>query len=220
MPNVTGKGKIEVEHIIQLGNLINSGDFISDCGDLKLWVDSCILNSCGKTDMSSHFNIFWDGMARVMEMERVDAHHHWHNEGGNIEKTTKMAYAPAINSIQQLKRGKTKGTDFRVPHQTLVYLQLSSTYENHKSVQNHTGVLPFKQKLQSQSIRVDHSHGHWVAMKKKLWRYHGWYLQQLLQTAKDKDHVDVIPWQLGIKFIGQDDKTSISGGREVPVAAT
>eukprot|EP00957_Ditylum_brightwellii_P190050 14468261-Ditylum_brightwellii.AAC.1 len=81
MPNVTGKGKIEVEHIAQLGNFINSCDFISDCDDHKLLVDSHILNSYKKADMSSHLNISWDGMAHVMEMDGVGANHCQHDEG-------------------------------------------------------------------------------------------------------------------------------------------
>jgi len=179
--NHSSSTQTDYERIAELSDLINCGDYVHDDEDVLLCVDSRVVNKRGNTD-SSKFDSFWITMERVIDMDGAGAHVRLHARGGDLESTINVTYAPGINSIPQLiaatveclkKEGKKEGNDYNVPHRTWVSLQLSPTYENRKIAERHTGRLSIKRKLQSRNARDEHHHGHWVAQKKRIWRYHG-----------------------------------------------
>ena len=73
------------------------------------------------------------------------------------ETTNNVSYAPNVLSVQELVDkskelltkidGKKEGVDFLVPSLLWVYLQLSPSHENRKTVERYIGKLSFKRML-------------------------------------------------------------------------
>ena len=213
----------------ELSKVIKCDDYDHNDDNMRVLEDSRYFNcSVGDRIKEHKFDLFWKAMAEAIDIDGAGVHRHCH-VSSDTQTTCNVAYAPNVNSITQLIDATIKNLsekklkeryDYFVPHRTWVALQFSPTYENHRTAQRHTGLLKFKRQLQSKSARSDHPHGHWVAQKKKIWRYHGWKLRSLLEDAASTKDNDVLPWNVALKFTGQDDKTGIPVGRSVPVSAT
>ena len=123
--------------------------------------------------------------------------------------------------------GKKEGVVFLVPSLLWVYLQLSPSHENRKTVERYTGKLPFKRmRFSCTDIDSAHPHAHWVEVLNEYWRHHAYHLCRLvlnaLEMAEENYGVDIqplLPHSDVIMYLGQNDKSSVPVGCSGPLSA-
>ena len=223
------KTKEKDELVSELALLIASADINTDEEELELLEDLRYLNGANENPL---FQAYWDSMAKVVELDGSGAERRRHAEGEGIEATTKICYAPGLNSLEQLHKAtlnhlkcvenKIEGTDFAVPSNEWCRRQLSPYRETSMTAETFTGRLPIKRVLQAKNLRSFHAHAHYVAQMKKIWRYHVSKLRCMFEDCEIEIgyQVDIMPWYQCIMALGQDDKANIPVAIHGPIAAT
>jgi len=223
------KTKEKDELASDLALLIVSADINTDKEELELLEDLHDLNGANENSL---FHAYWDAMAKVVELDGSGAERRHHAEGEGLDTTTKICYAPALNSLKLLHKAtlnhlkyvenKKEGTNFAVPSTEWCRRQVSPYRETSMTAETFTGRLPIKRVLQAKNLRLFHAHAHHVAQMKKIWRHH---VSKVRCMFKDCEMdigclVDVMPWYQCIVALGQDDKAKIPVAIHGPIAAT
>jgi len=167
------KTKEKDELASELALLIVSADINTDEEELELLEDLRYLNGANENPL---FQAYWDAMAKVVELDGFGAEIRRHAEREGLDATTKICYAPALNSLELLHKAtlnylkyvenEKEGTEFAVPSIEWCRRQLSLYRETSMTAETFTGRLHIKRVLQAKNLDSFHAHAHYVAQIK------------------------------------------------------
>ena len=210
--------------------LISSDE--EDVEKVQILSDLRKLNIAADGSLSSKFEVYWNAIEHVINMNGVGAHRRRHPNEESESSVADTVYVPMINSIQQLASSAKKhleeekqlkeGVDFHIPSTEWLRRQFSPSHENVKIASTFTGRLKAKRVLQSKSARPAHAHAHYNAAQKKLIRHHLCDIRKQLEKEEmDVDSPISLSWDYYVEWLGLDDKCGIPVALpDCPVAAT
>mmetsp|Transcript_13746 Transcript_13746/g.20163 ORF Transcript_13746/g.20163 Transcript_13746/m.20163 type:complete len:801 (-) Transcript_13746:170-2572(-) len=214
----------------EVASLLFSAD-ASDKEHAALIADLRQLNCQVNGELESKFDVYWDAVDKVIELNGAGAEQRRQPIGDNVECTSNMVYAPMINSLSQLAAATKKyltdemkleeGKDFHIPSLELVCRQFSPSHENRQLASTFSGKLNAKRSLQSKCARPNHAHAHCAAQQKKLYQHFLSDIRCRLENEFMNMHSPIdASWEYYVVMLGLDDKCGIPVScADNPVAA-